>query len=504
MAGRPLFLGVDLGTSLLKLQAIDAAGGSVAEASFPLDLIIPQPGWAEQEPARWWEAFVRTCQALFESGRIEPEQVAAVGCSGQMHGAVFLGAEGEVLRPCLIWADARTREQVAQIEALIPRAELIGITGNAANTSFTAARVLWVQQHEPEVYARTRHILLPKDYLRFKLTGQYATDVSDASATLLFDLAARDWSSALLSAFGLESHLLPPVYESVTVTGAVTEEAGRATRLMAGTPVVAGGGDAECGAFGLGLARGQDQVLLCSIGTSGQVFTVTDTPVVDAAGRIHSLCHVVPGRWHVMGAILAGGVALRWLRDILTPPDVGRVLDYKTLTAEAAQVSAGAGGLIFLPYLLGERTPHLDPHARGVFFGLRLDHTRAHLVRAVMEGVVFALRDGLEVFHALGIEAAEVRAVGGGSQSGLWMRIQRDVYNLPIRRGFADHGAAYGAALLAALGVGAIATPEEAVAAMPLADLSPPDPSAVEHYGPVYERYRALYPALRGEFARTT
>ncbi|MEI6778200.1 MAG: xylulokinase [Chloroflexales bacterium] len=498
----PLFLGIDLGTSLLKLQAIDQTGRSVAEASVSLDLSIPQPGWAEQSPAHWWDACIWACQSLFASGALKPEQVAAIGFSGQMHGAVFLDAEGEVLRPCLIWADGRTVEQVAQIETRIPRTELIGITGNAANTSFTAAKVLWVRQHEPEIYARTRQILLPKDYLRFRLTGHLASDVSDASATLLFDLATRDWSPTLLHALGIDAGLLPPVYESTAIAGKISVEAARATGLVAGTPVVAGGGDAECSAFGLGLASGQDRTLLCSIGTSAQVFAVTDRPVIDLSGRIHSLCHVVPGRWHVMGAILAGGVSLRWLRDLLTPPDADRLPTYTTLTAEAAQAGVGASGLTFLPYLLGERTPYMDPHARGVFFGLRLDHGRAHMICAVMEGVVLALRDGLEVFRELGVVSAEVRAVGGGAQSELWLQIQRDIFNLPIRRSLTDHGAAYGAALLAGLGAGAFATPEDAVAGMPLAEPSPPDPAVVAQYQRIYERYRALYPALREQFAR--
>ncbi|NTV65402.1 MAG: xylulokinase, partial [Oscillochloris sp.] len=493
MSRSPLLLGIDLGTSLLKLQAIDQTGQAVAEASSPLGLDIPQPGWAEQSPTRWWEALILACSDLFGRGVVAPEQVAAIGLSGQMHGAVFLDDAGEVLRPCLIWADARTVEQVAQITAHIPRADLIGITGNAPNTSFTAAKVLWVRQHEPQVYAHTRHILLPKDYLRWRLTRQLASDVSDASATLLFDLAARDWSRDLLHALAIDLDLLPPIYESAAVTGAISAEAARATGLRAGTPVVAGGGDAECSAFGLGLAGGQDGALLCSLGTSGQVFTVTDRPVIDPVGRIHSLCHVVPGRWHVMGAIMAGGVALRWLRDVLSGPKADRPIAYATLTEEAARVGIGADGLIFLPYLLGERTPHMDPHARGVFCGLRLDHGRAHLVRAVMEGVVLALCDGLAVFRELGIATREVRAVGGGAQSELWRQIQRDSFNLPVRRSLSDHGAAYGAALLAGMGVGIFASAEAAVAGLPLQECSPPDVGAVAQYRRVYEHYRALY-----------
>lgn len=501
MSNQPLFLGIDLGTSQLKVQAIDAAGHPIAAASIPLTLAIPQPGWAEQTPSDWWAALAEACRILFAARAVQPSQVAAIGLSGQMHGAVFLDATGTVLRPCLIWADARTSAQVAQIEACIPRAALIAITGNAANTSFTAAKIRWVQQEEQTVYAHTRQILLPKDYLRWQLTGQYATDVSDASATLLFDLAARDWSPTLMHTLGIAPDLLPPVYESPAVTGTVSAAAAQATGLLAGTPVVAGGGDAACSAFGLGLTGRQDGLVLCSIGTSGQVFTVTDHPVRDPAGRIHSLCHVLPGRWHLMGAILAGGAALRWWRQILTPPSTPAP-SYADITREAEEVGIGAGQLLFLPYLLGERTPYMDPQARGVFYGLRLDHTRAHLSRAVLEGVVFALRDGLEVFSELGVAGAEVRAVGGGAQSDLWVAIQRDVFNLPIRRSRADHGAAYGAALLAALGLGAFATPAEAVAGLPLGALEPPDPRAVAQYAPVYERYRALYPALQSEFVR--
>ena len=496
------FLGIDLGTSFLKLQVIDAAGAAVAAAGAPVPLRVPRPGWAEQDPAAWWAALGAACRDLFAPGRVDPRSIAAIGLSGQMHGAVFLDDQGAGLRPCLIWMDARTTAQVAQIAERVPRATLIGITGNAPNTSFTATKVLWIQQHEPEVYARTRHILLPKDYLRLRLTGTYATDVSDASATLLFDLARRDWSPTLLDAFGIHPALLPPVHESVAPTGTITPEAAAATGLIAGTPVVAGGGDAECSAFGLGLAgdAASAGAALTSIGTSGQVFAVTDRPVIDPQGRIHSLCHVVPDRWHVMGAILAGGVALRWLRDILTPPG-GPPPDYDTLTEEAAQVAAGADGLIFLPYLQGERTPHMDPQARGVFFGLRLDHTRAHLVRAVLEGVAFALRDGLEVVRELDIAPTEVRVAGGGASSALWRQIQRDIFALPVRTIGADHGGAYGAALLAAVGAGVFAGAAGASRAIPLGARSDPDPAQVATYEAVYRRYRRLYPALRAEFA---
>ncbi|MFL5732404.1 MAG: xylulokinase [Chloroflexia bacterium] len=497
--GAPLFLGIDLGTSRLKLLAVTAEGGQVAEASRPIELAIPQPGWAEQDPTEWWAALTSACMALFAGGRVDPSQVQAIGLSGQMHGAVFLDAEGAVLRPCIIWADARTEDQVAELGQVVPRADLIRITGNAPNTGFTAPKVLWVRRHEPHVYDKTRHILLPKDYLRFRLTDQYATDVSDASATLMFDLAARDWSPDLLAALNIDAALLPPIHESATVTGRVSEEAARATGLLAGTPVVAGGGDADCAALGVALGAGVEagRPLLSSIGTSGQVFAVTAGPLVDPAGRVHSLCYVLPNCWHVMGAILAGGAALNWLRDILAPPG-SAPLDFDTLAAEAVAAGVGAEGVIFLPYLLGERTPHMDPTASAAFTGLRLHHSKGHLVRAVMEGVAFALLDGLQVLREMGVEPGELRPAGGGASMPLWQQIQRDVFNLPVRAGLTDHGAAYGAALLAAMGAGALPTTGEPFATKTGEPLSPPDPITVARYKQIYMRYQALYPALKG------
>lgn len=495
----PLFLGIDLGTSNLKLQVIDSRAEPVAEASAPVHMSIPRPGWAEQDPSDWWGALAAACRELFTTGKVDPARIAAVGLAGQMHGAVFLGKEMEVLRPCLIWADARTVEQVEEIKQAVPLADLVRITGNAPNTSFTAAKILWVRHNEPEVYGKTSTVLLPKDYLRYRLTGKLATDVSDASATLMFDLARRDWSEELLAAFEISRKMLPDVHESRTPTGRITPEASRDTGIPIGVPVVAGGGDAECGALGLGLtgSPSDEGVLLSNLGTSGQVFAVTAEPKVDPLGRVHSLCHVVEGRWHVMGAILSGGVALTWARGLLTPPG-GEAPDFKALAEEAARAGTGAGGVLFLPYLMGERTPHMDPDASAAFVGLRLHHNRGHMVRAVMEGVAFALRDGLEVLREMGINPTEVRLVGGGASSPLWREIQRDVFNLPVRVGVADHGAAYGAALLAGVGAEAFPSVEEALASKSWGELSQPDPEAASEYERVYARYRQLYPALRG------
>ncbi len=501
--GGPLFLGIDLGTSRLKLQVIDTRAEPVAEAAAPVQMSIPQPGWAEQQPSEWWSALVDACRDLFVQDSLEPARIAAVGLTGQMHGAVFLGRGGEALRPSLIWADARTTEQVAQIRHDVPLANLTRITGNAPNTSFTATKIMWVRQHEPDVLARTSMVLLPKDYLRYRLTGDYATDVSDASATLLFDLNKRTWSEDLLDAFDISRAILPEVHESKVLTGCITAEASRATGIPEGVPVVAGGGDAECGALGLGLAGSpkDEGVLLSNLGTSGQIFAVTNSPQVDSLGRVHSLCHVVERRWHVMGAILSGGVALSWVRNLLNLGGQGQVYEapeYDTLTTEAALAGIGAGGVLFLPYLLGERTPHMDPDASAAFVGLRLHHTRANMVRAVMEGVAFALRDGLEVLREMGISLTEVRLVGGGARSPLWRQIQRDVFNLPVRVGVAEHGAAYGAALLAAVGAQAFESVDGALAGKSWGEISQPDPEAAAEYEKIYTRYRQLYPALHG------
>ena len=489
----PLLLGVDLGTSQLKLLAVDLAGRPVASKVAPIATTRPQPGWAEQQPEEWWAALVAACREMWAS--LNPRRIVAVGLSGQMHGATFVDDAGEPLGPALIWADSRTAPQVAALERIIPPADLLRIGGNPANTSFTATKIMWLREQRPDLFASTRRVLLAKDYLRWRLTGEYATDVSDASATLLFDLHQRDWSADLLHALDLDPALLPPVYESAMVCGRITAAAAVATGLLAGLPVVAGGGDAACSAFGLGLAD-SDEAALVSIGTSAQIFAVSDQPVVDQLGRVHSLCHVVPSRWHMMGAVLAGGATLHWWRDLLTAPG-GQPPDFDALTEAAATVAPGAAGVLLLPYLLGERTPHMTAAARGVFYGLRLDHDRRHLTRAVLEGVAFALRDGLEVLRECGLSLSEVRLTGGGARSGLWAAILRDVFGLPLRR-CDERGAAHGAALLDGIGVGAFGY--ASVPAPPAIEPTMPEPLAVADYTTVYQRWRRLYPALAAEF----
>lgn len=494
-----LFLGIDLGTSSLKLLAIDAAGTVVAEARAAYRTLMPQPGWAEQQPEDWWQALCSACGELWAAG-LRPASIAAIGFSGQMHGAVLLDRGGEPLRPCIIWSDQRTAPQIAVVEQALPRAKLLAITGNAPNTSMTALRLLWVRQHEPLLYARLATVLLPKDYLRWRLSDTLASDPTDASGTLLLDLQRRHWSDTVLRAFQIEPALLPALAECSEQTGTVSQAAARATGLLAGTPLVAGGGDTECAALGLGLggAVGPDAPLLAALGTAGQLFAVTERPVIDPQGRLNSFCHVVPGRWHLMGAILAGGLSLQWLRNTLAGG--GEQPTVAALLGEAA--SAAPGEVLFLPYLLGERTPHLDPLARGVFFGLRADHGRGDLTRAVLEGVAFALRDGLGLLGDLGITRSRVRLAGAAARSTLWRQIHADVFGLPCAVGVTDHGSAYGAALLAAVGVAALPSVEAAAnLAATTSAVVLPDAERHTYYHACYERYVALYHALRPHFA---
>jgi xylulokinase len=491
----PLFLGVDLGTSALKLLALAANGEAVGAVEVPLALDSPQPGWAEQSPTAWWDALVAGCRELWAQGTVRPDAIVSIGLTGQMHGLVLLDRTGAALRPCLTWADARGGAEVADLEARVPAAQILAISGNRMAGSFTAAKLRWVQAHEPELYRAATMLLLPKDYLRLQLTGVRATDVSDATGTGLAALVARDWSADLVTGFGFRPDLLPPVVESTAQTGAITAEAAAATGLRAGTPVVAGGGDAPCGALAAGLLgdAATAHIGQLSIGTSAQVLGVTATPLLDSEGLINQGAYVVPGRWYGMGAILAGGVALRWLRGLLTPPGVP-VPSYAVLTAEAAGVPPGAGGLLFLPYLLGERTPHHDPQARGVFFGLRLDHGRGHLVRATLEGVAFALRDALAACESAGFRLPDLRLVGGAVRGPLWATILAGVLGRPLTLSLA-HGAAAGSALLAGAGVGVYIPP--APPSLPTVATR----QDISHYDTLYAQYRRLYPLLQDEFA---
>lgn len=491
-----LVLGIDSSTTATKaiLAEEDGAVRGVASASY--DYEIPQPRWTEQDPRLWWDGTIAAVrQVLGDSGVAGPE-IDAVGLTGQMHGSVLLDSGSEVVRPAILWNDQRTEQECDEIRDLVGRDRLIQITGNDALTGFTAPKLLWVQRHEPENWRRVRHVLLPKDYVRFRLTGDHAIDVADGSGTILFDLAKRTWSPEILDALDLDPALFPPTFEGPQVTGVVSPEAAQLTGLRPGTPVVAGGGDQSANAVGVGaVAPG---VVALSLGTSGVVFATTDGPSVEAGGRVHAFCHAVPGRWHMMGVMLSAAGSLRWLRDALAPN-----LTFDTLVAGAAEVPAGSDGLLFLPYLTGERTPHPDPLARGAFVGLTVSHDLRHLTRAVLEGVAFGLRDGLDLMIASGmVRPDQVRASGGGTRSSLWRQILADVLEAEIATVPTEEGAGYGAALLAAVGAGWHGSVEEAAAAVVKVEPAAQPSDDVDLYRSAHKSYQGLYPALRPTFHR--
>ena len=441
-------------------MAVDGSGRVVASAVAEYPLLSPRPGWSEQDPESWWEA------ARGVIGSVGGD-VTAIGLTGQMHGAVFLDAKDEVIRPAILWNDQRTAAQAEAITHRIGIKRLTEIAGNPALTGFQAPKILWMRDEEPDSYARVATVLLPKDYIRLRLTGEKATDVSDASGTLLLDLRKRDWSDEILDALEIPRSWLPPVYES---------------------PQVAGAGDNAAAAIGLGIIR--ESLASCSIGTSGVLFAHTDALSLDPQGRLHAFCHAVPGRYHLMGVTLAAGGALRWWRDLIGEPD------YDNLVERAATAPPGSEGLVFLPYLTGERSPHLDSRARGMFFGLTSRHDLSHMTRAVMEGVAFSLRDSLEVMEELGASPREIRATGGGTRNRFWRQLLADVFGRPIVRTVADEGPAYGAALLAGVASGAFASVEEACASIEISpDICEPYQHRAHLYDQYYAVYRSLYPA---------
>jgi len=468
-------VGLDLGTSAVKAIAISPAGEVLARAEAAYPLSTPRPGWSEQDPEDWWHA---TEVALADLGVGE---IGGIGVSGQMHGLVALDAGERALRPAILWNDQRTAAECAEIEARVGLERLVALTGNRALTGFTAPKLLWLRRHEPDVHARIAHVLLPKDYVRLRLTGERATDVSDASGTLLFDVAGRRWSEEVLAALDLPAAWLPPALESPAVAG----------HTAAGVPVAAGAGDQAAGALGVGVDRpGPVSVVL---GTSGVVFAALPAFAADDRARVHAFCHAVPGGWHAMGVMLSAAGSLRWLRDAIAP-DAG----FGQLTDAAAAWAPGVEGLTFLPYLQGERTPHADPDARGAFAGLSLRHDRGALVRAVLEGVAHGLRDSLDLLAGLGVRPERGRASGGGARSDLWVRIVASALELPLERMAVEEGAAYGAALLGGVAGGVFADVHDAVArCVRVREVIEPDPGWVAAYAAAGARYRALYPALR-------
>ena len=452
----------------------------------------PHTAWAEQEPSDWWRASQEAIREVLVTSGIDPKQIRGVGLTGQMHGAVLLDADGAVLRPSIIWCDQRTDEQCRWITEKVGAKRLLELTCNPALTNFTLTKLLWVRQHEPEIWKKVRHVLLPKDYLRFRLSGEYAIDVADASGTLMLDVSHRRWSDEVLEITGINKAFLPAVFESPEICARVSQQAEGSTGIPAGTPIVAGAGDQAAGAVGMGITR--PGAVSVTLGTSGVVFAATELPSLDPGGRLHTFCHAIPGRWHVMGVTQAAGLSLRWIRDHFCQPG----FTYDLLAKEAAGVPPGADGVLWAPYLMGERTPHLDSSVRAALTGLAASHTRGHVARAVMEGVAFSQRDSFTIFAELGVPVNKIRVTGGGARSPLWRQIQADIYGHAVETIAADEGGAYGAALLAGVGTGIWPSVDEACDRnVRGADVIPPDANTSAIMDHHYRRYSRLYPALK-------
>ena len=492
-----LNIGLDIGTSGSRAVVIDVQGRIVASATSPhAAFTSPGPAWAEQDPDDWWRAACEALRAVLADKHVAAGSIAALGLSGQMHGAVLLDASGRVLRPSIIWCDQRTAEECRWLNREIGEARLLELTSNPALTNFTLTKLLWVRRHEPDVWPRVRHVLLPKDYVRYRLSGTHAIDVADASGTLMLDVARRTWSSDVLDAVNIPRDLLPAVFESPDVSAHVSPEGSSTTGLPTGTPIVAGAGDQAAGAVGMGITR--PGAVSVTIGTSGVVFAATERPALDRGGRIHTFCHAVPGRWHVMGVTQAAGLSLRWMRDQFFR-DLGEGdAAYARITEEARKAPVGADGVLWAPYLMGERTPHCDPDVRAALVGLAASHTRAHVARSVLEGVAFSLRDTFGIFAELGVPITTVRVGGGGARSPLWRETQAAVYGRPVETVVAEEGAAYGAAILAGVGAGVWPTVDAACdAIVRAANVTTPEPADVATLSARYAEYQRVYPALR-------
>ncbi len=490
-------MGIDVGTSGTRALLIDATGKVVASGTDEHQAFAsPQNGWAEQDPLDWWRACGAAVKKSLAAARAKAEDVACVGFSGQMHGAVMLDATGKVIRPAIIWCDQRTEKQSKDLEASFGLANLIQLTCNPPLTNFTLTKLLWVRENEPQNWGRIRYVMLPKDYIRFRLTGDRAIDMADASGTLMLDVAQRRWSAEMLSGAKIPQEWLPALYESPDVCGKLSQEGAEATGLKIGTPVVAGAGDQAAGAVGMGIVRAG--VVSATIGTSGVVFAATDRPAMDPKGRIHTFCHAIPGRWHVMGVTQSAGLSLRWFRDQFGAGKEDGRDSYERLSEEAAKIPAGSEGLFWAPYLMGERTPHLDPNVRGALLGISPSHTRAHVVRAIQEGVAFSLKDTFSIFDEMNVPVTKIRLGGGGARSGVWRQIQADVYAHEVELVEAEEGAAYGAAILAGVGSKHWSSVDEACdAIVRVAARVAPISADSRIMQSNYATYRRIYPALR-------
>lgn len=457
---------------------------------------MAQPLWAEQDPRDWAQASIAAVRGVLAEASITGSEVKGVGLSGQMHGLVMLDATGQVIRPSLIWCDQRSQPQVDWVHEKLGKDAVLQHIANPMLTGFTLPKLLWVRDHEPDAFGRLKTVLLPKDYVRYVLTGELATEVSDASGTGLFDVVGRRWSLEMIDGLGLDRGILPRAFESSEVTGQISLQAAKRTGLAPGTPVVGGGGDQAASAVGNGIVA--PGIVSCTLGTSGVVFAHMEKVTYDPGGRVHTFCHAVRDKWHVMGVTQGAGLSLQWMRNTLAPGT-----DYDTWIEEAVTAPAGSQGLFWLPYLMGERTPHLDASARGGWIGMTASHKRADLIRAVIEGVSYSQKDGLRIIEDLGVSIDTVRASGGGARSRLWRQILANIFNKRVATLESQEGSAYGAALLAAVGTGEFGSvPEACAVTIREADSVFPNPGDVEKYAKAYETYRALYPALKPLFAQ--
>lgn len=502
-----VFLGIDIGTSGTKTLAMNEDGTILASATVEYPLYSPKPGWSEQNPVDWWTASVKSVRKVMRAAKLKAADVGGIGLSGQMHGSVFLDKSGSVIRPALLWNDQRTAAECTEIEKLAGgRKKLIKMVANPALTGFTAPKILWLRNNEKKNFNRTVQVLLPKDYVRYRLTGEFATEVSDASGTLLLDVVKRKWSRSLLGKLDLDASLLPRVHESEDVTGGLSPIAAKAMGLKVSTPVVGGGGDQAASAIGNGIVG--KGVVSATMGTSGVVFAHSDEVQVDPEGRLHTFCHAVRGKWHVMGCVLSAGGSLQWFRNELCQAEVAaakkkKVDPYELITEQAAKVPAGSEGLFFLPYLTGERTPHADPNARGSWVGLSLRHGKGHMARSVMEGATYAMRDSLAIAKGMNIPVKEIRLSGGGARSQYWRQMQADIYGQPVVTINAEEGPAYGVALLAAAGTGAYKDVVEACnATISVVTKTVAKAAAKKKYNAAYPVYQQLYSSLKDDFAK--
>jgi len=496
-------IGIDIGTTGAKTLLITPDGSIVAKASHEYPMDTPRPTWTEQNPDDWWQATVTTIRSVIERSGIHPKDVASIGLTGQMHGLVLLDRSGRVLRPCILWNDQRTVAECDEIREMVGKSNLIRLTGNDVLPGFTAPKLLWVKKNEPVIYEKIGKLLLPKDFIRYCLSGSYASEVSDASGTSLFDVQHRRWSADLLAALEVPGVWLPTVTESIECSAVVSREAARATGLLEGTPIVGGGGDQAAQAFGVGIV--EEGLISATLGTSGVIFAASNTYRVEPEALLHSFCHAIPGMWHLMGVTLSAGGSLRWYRDTFAEVERLRAeelgLDpYEILSEEAKDIPPGSEGLLFLPYLSGERTPINDPYARGVFFGISLRHTKHHFVRSILEGVAYSLRDSLALVNQIGVHPKEIIVSGGGARSDLWRQIMADVLGLPLLTTNSEEGAAFGAALLAGVGAQVYPSPTDAIrsAVKKKTKIRPSQNGKI--YQDYYQQYHALYQALKGNF----